>query len=157
MSERAAEPVALTDEERALAEKLDWRGHPRETYEESSNAAKDLAVSLFERDAIPEIRLEYFRNPEYNTGRTKLSRKEVFERNGISGEAILGHSHFLKHLRCFIYGPDLPQATLDGFRHLVVRCEPITSGDWDEFWEFARKERRQRNLERLHAAEELYN
>ena len=85
MSERAAEPVALTDEERALAEKLDWRGHPRETYEESSNAARDLAVSLLERgDAIPEIRLEYFRNPEYNTGRTKLSRKEVFERNKLA-------------------------------------------------------------------------
>ena len=69
---------------------------------------------MFERQAIPDLRIRYFTDPTLNIGLSK-SRKEVFESNGTSGADILSHPHFLRHLKYFIYGPDLPVAAIHAF------------------------------------------
>ncbi len=69
-----------------------------------------LTQSLIERKALPEHRISYFISAEYRLSDTRSSRMEVFESNGTSGEAIFRHPHFLKYLKYFIYGADLPVA-----------------------------------------------
>jgi hypothetical protein len=49
-----------------------------------------LSRSLIHRKAIPQIRLDYFLKPELNIKR-KISHKDVFEKNGTKGDAILRH------------------------------------------------------------------
>lgn len=69
---------------------------------------------LFDRHAIPEIRIDYFFNPKYNIG-TNKSRKEVFEGNGTKGLDIFYHGHFLAYFKYFIFGPALPSTLIDEF------------------------------------------
>ena len=61
-------------------------------------------------------------------GRGK-SHQNVFERNGCSGDAIFEHAHFLKFLRFFLFGPDLPLEDQLQFKDAVDECGMLTSGD----------------------------
>src|SRR5690606_17767870 len=88
-----------------------------------------LTKELIEANAIPRIRIAYFVDPEYNVGGGKRSRKDIFERNGTSGDDILKHPHFLKDFEYFVFGPDLPVSVLLSFKKRVESCGPITSGD----------------------------
>lgn len=92
------EQVALTPEERALLERIDFdgTGFPEpEVVRASGAAAAELTHSLLDRGAIPEIRLRYVTDPELNIGGHGKSRAEVFERNGCVGEAMLQHPSLL--------------------------------------------------------------
>lgn len=146
-------PISLTVKERKLREQIDF--DPRdpgfhETLVRSCDAAKPLALSLLKRKAIPEIRWAYFTDPEYNVG-SKRSRLAVFEGNGCHGEDILGHGTFLKYLRYFIHGPDLPESTITGFCELINRDR-----DRQELRAYARAEVRTRGLDAREASEEFY-
>lgn len=105
--------IELNEHEKGLAEALgSFEISTDEDYEKrigKLGRAGLLARSLLERDAIPKARLNYFFEPEYNLGNPKKSIKETFESNGTNGEEILTHPHFLKYLKYFIYGADLPQ------------------------------------------------
>jgi hypothetical protein len=74
-----------------------------------------LTQSLLKRKAIPELRLRYFADPKLNIRGRGKSRKEVFEANGIEGEAMFRHPHFLPYLKYFIFGPDLPAEAITPF------------------------------------------
>ena len=106
--------IKLTAKEQALLEQISFTDYDHETLRKSCQAAGKLSEALFNRHAIPEIRIEYFTNPKYNIGTSK-SRKEVFESNGTRGLDILYHGHFLKYLKYFIFGPDLPTPLIDEF------------------------------------------
>jgi hypothetical protein len=67
-----------------------------------------LTQSLLDRNAIPKVRIKYFTQPEYNLPTSRKSRQQVFEHNGKSGSRIFEDPAFLKYLRYFIYGADLP-------------------------------------------------
>ncbi len=68
-----------------------------------------LTFSLLKRKVIPEVRIAYFNKPEYNLGRGKASRKDVFVRNGRKDYTeIFSHPHFFKYLKYFIMGANLP-------------------------------------------------
>lgn len=149
----APEPIALTADEQALREQIDF--DPRgpgfhDTLQRSCKAAKPLALSLMKRKAIPEIRLAYFTDARYNVG-SKRSRKEIFEGNGCTGEDILEHGTFLKYLNYFIKGPDLPAATIERFCALLNEDR-----DRQEVRAFARAEVRARGLDPREASEEFY-
>jgi len=101
---------------------------PRAEVLRSLAAAAELAESLLRRHAIPDIRWRYFTDPELNVGGHGKSRRCVFEENGCKGRAILRHPHFLKYLRYFIFGPDLPRETVERFRQVVVD-DAGTSGE----------------------------
>lgn len=71
------------------------------------HASEQLTKMLLERQAIPKNRLNYFTKVDYQTGRTKKSRKEIFKMNNKKGKAISGHPNFIKYLEYFIEGTNL--------------------------------------------------
>lgn len=112
---------------------------------------------MLQRGAIPAIRVKYFSEPELNTGRGNKSHKEVFESNGTRGDDILEHPHFLKFLKYFIGGPDLPVETIEGFCEIIKKDGGyVTGGTLDMLWPYVRSEIRKKNLDRLHAPEEFF-
>ena len=121
----------------------------------SANAATSLTLSLLNRKAIPEIRIRYFVDPALNIG-TKMSHKEIFEKNGTSGENIFRHRHFLPYLHYFIFGPDLPKETIDVFAQFVS-AEPFISGsDMPRLRKLVRSETRRYELNPKEVCEEFY-
>lgn len=151
----ASEPTfALNEEEASELARIDFdfgSGPDRlETLRRSCAAARLLAESLLRRNAIPEIRLRYFTDPVLNIGVSR-SRQGVFEQKGVTGAALLEHGHFLKHLRYFLFGPDLPAETIAGLAALVADDVEL-----DELWSFARKETRRLQLDGRKASEEFF-
>jgi len=75
---------------------------------ENGERAAALMNSLIKRKAIPNQRLLYFTDPEYNPSPGKASRFERFRDNAGGTDEVLRHPHFLPYLHYFICGPDLP-------------------------------------------------
>ncbi|WP_439585385.1 hypothetical protein [Dyadobacter bucti] len=88
--------------------------------------AGKLARSLLLRSAIPKVRLMYFKDASYNLGNTKISREEIFKKNGTSGDNILIHPHFLNYLKYFIYGSALSDGIINELSDLKASTE------WDD-------------------------
>jgi hypothetical protein len=101
--------------------------------EASCAAAADLTLRLMARSGIPGIRLRYFNDPGFNVQGAGKSCREVFEKNGVAGVAILEHPHFLPYLRYFLFGPDLPSDVVAGFVEMVRE-----DADRDQLHPFAR-------------------
>jgi hypothetical protein len=119
------------------------------------HAAQELTRSLLNRNAIPDHRLRFFADPEYNIGGHGSSRKQILERNA-NGKDILTSAHFLKYLRYFIYGPSLPDAVIESFGKAVKDCGMVTSGDIIPLGDTAKKLTRKYGLANNEAAEEFY-
>ena len=148
------EPVALSPEERVLFEQI--TSEPSLS-DEPAAAAVSLTRSLLERNAIPKVRLRYFTDPELNIGGHKKSRKDVFEAKGIKGDAIFQHPHFLRYLKYFITGPDLPTETINRFTTIVIDDRGTSGMVLDQLRRFARHETRQLPPEqRRKAVEEFF-
>lgn len=151
--------VKLNAEEQALFDTICWdldelgRRDDRIDHLEKMG---ELAESLLERKAIPEVRLAYFTDPEMNVGGYGKSRKQVFEKNGTSGRDILRHPHFMDYLRYFLYGPDLPKDTIRGFCKIIEEDRGTSGMVLDQIQAFVRKEGRNRGLNPGHAAEEFF-
>jgi len=153
--------VELTEKERHLVSRIDFdplaRSHDRDTWQPVADAMSELMHSLLQRNAIPEVRKKFFTDPAYNIGGHGLSRLQVFEKNGTRGDAVFRHGNFLKYLRYFLYGPDLPKAVIDAFQKKVLDCgEPFTSGDALSVAEYARQLTRAHRLNSGAAAQEFY-
>ena len=88
-----------------------------------------LLKSLTDRKAIPEIRLRYWSDPDYQIGRIKASHQGLFERNRTTGKDIYTHAHFLPYLRYFILGAQLPEQVNAEFQEVVGDPEWVSSGD----------------------------
>lgn len=125
-------PIELTPTETQLAAELKLNsqrpGHDH-GFKIAGTVSLKLMESLLARQAIPEIRLRYFTEPEFNIGGRGRSRKQVFEDNGTRGTQIFQDANFLKHLRYFVYGPELPAVAIARFREQLDGCQPVTSGD----------------------------
>lgn len=127
-----------------------------QAFRANAELAHQLTTLLLERKAIPKQRLRYFTDPDYNPGGRGSSRQDVFERNGPSGDALLRHPHFLRFLRYFIHGADLPSPIVTVFAKAVEDCGPITSGDIAPLSATARQLARAHGLDPKRAAEEFY-
>ena len=92
----------------------------------NGNAVCALMKSLLARHAIPVPRIKYFIDPAYHLAGRGKSRKQVFERNGCTGDDIFRHPHFLEFLRYFLYGADLPEPVIQEFRTIAKYCREIT-------------------------------
>ena len=134
--------IELSGEEQALLESISFE-HSRTTgYKEvrrNGEADCALALSLMERDAIPEPRKKYFLEQGHNPEGRGKSRMQIFEKNGTTGKDILRHPHFLPYLWYFLYGADLPPSVLAAFREEVAACGMVTSGDIGPLGECARR------------------
>ena len=118
--------------------------------------AVTLTKSLLNRGAIPEQRLRYCDDPAYRTGRVKGSYRYLFERNGAVGDEVYRHPNFLKCLRYFLFGADLPQTTIDEFSARADALHPVGPSDALELGKLAKKLTRSQGLSPLDAAEEFY-
>tara|TARA_R110002020_G_scaffold10801_22_gene41091 strand:+ start:15904 stop:16461 length:558 start_codon:yes stop_codon:yes gene_type:complete len=127
--------LELTPEEKALADKIDFReeiphhedGH--EIYKANREPIMALLKLLLARDAIPKNRLAYWTSPELKPGRMKGSHKDIFKRNGSEGEEAYTHPHFIPFLRYFLYGAKLPQRAIDEFEAQVGNPEWFSGSD----------------------------
>lgn len=157
--------IALTENEKALVGNIDFESFTHESYIANQEPVLSLLKSLSDRNAIPEQRLKYWNDPEYNIGGYKnTSKKGTFERNGKKGGELYTHPPFLKYLRYFLYGADLPDQLIKQFRigckEGHVNFDYVTSGDIEPICKSARKVARiairDYKLEKRHITEELY-
>jgi hypothetical protein len=151
--------IELTGKEKALASRIDFNPsaerHNADSWKPIADAMSELMGSLVERGAIPVPRRKYFTEPFI--GGHGRSHMQVFEANGTRGDDIFRHPHFVKYLRYFLYGPDLPKAVIDAFRQKVIACgEPFTGSDALEVAGFARQLTRSHGLDPHTAPEEFY-
>jgi hypothetical protein len=150
--------VELTEQERRLLNRieLDALSLKHENARQNGDLACELMKSLLLRNAIPEVRMEYFSIPQFNVGGHGSSRMAIFERNGTRGDDIFKHPHFLKYLSYFIYGARLPDRVIRDFCHEVQKCGQVTSGDIAPLGKFAKRQTRSEQLDPGTAAEEFY-
>ena len=123
--------IELTDKEAEDLSgiELDQSALDHEQYQRQAPLVLALLESLAERNAIPKVRLMYWSDPEYQIGRVKASHKGLFERNGRKGDEIYTHPNFLKYLRYFLFGVQLPQAAIAEFEEVVGNPEWVSSSD----------------------------
>lgn len=141
--------IELTEEESALLSgiELDQSGLDHEQYKLQGPLVLSLLNSLAERNAIPEVRLRYWSDPEYQIGRLKASHKGLFERNGRQGDEIYTHPHFLKYLRYFLFGAQLPASAIAEFEEAVGNPEWVSSGDITDITKGTRRIVREHGLQ----------
>jgi hypothetical protein len=145
MSNNKIYKIELSAEEHTLLDQISFTNFDQEILQKSCQASGKLLKLLHDRGAVPEIRIEYFTNPNHYNG--KKSHKEEFESNGTKGSNIYYHGNFLKYLKYFIYGPDLPDNLMDEF------CKEI---DDDDLRAVARRLVRKYNLDSQKVFEEFY-
>jgi len=153
--------IELTEREKVLVSHIDFNpstsSHNADSWRPIADAMEELMRSLLERNAIPEARRKFFSDPTFFIGGHGSSHLRVFERNGTRGDAIFRHPHFVKYLRYFVYGPDLPKPVIEAFQQKVIDCgTPFTSGDSITLRDFARHLTRSHGLAAGDAAEEFY-
>lgn len=158
--ERSPFTIKLTPEEIVMVDTiqfdpLSFRNN-HQAFNDNANLAYRLIIILLERDAIPEQRIRYFSDPKYNPGGRGSSRKQTFERNGTRGDAMLRHPHFLKYLRYFIHGANLPSSILTAFIQAVGDCGLVSSGDIAPLGATARQLARTHRLDSKTAADEFF-
>jgi hypothetical protein len=148
--------IALTDEECALYSSIrfDWRSY--DELSSSIDPMKELAERLLERGAVPNIRLSYFNDPDFNPGGRGKSRAQMFERNGTSGGEILASPSFLKYLEYFVCGPDLPVLAIERFKSEADGSGYLTGGDINDLTPFARSCVRTYGLDSHRAGDEFF-
>lgn len=154
--------IKLTKEEAELLSKIDLRSHHphhddgRASYLNNQEPILALLKSLSARKAVPEVRLSYWNDPNYRTGRVKGSRKGLFERNGCTGSDIYTHPHFLEHLRYFLFGTELPDPVVKEFEAKVGNPEWVSSSDIVPIGKAARELTRRYRLDIADAPEEFF-
>ena len=152
--------LRLTNAEKKLLARLDVeapRGtHGAGTAPYSGDAACALTKSLIRRHAIPEVRVQWFTSPDYNIGGHGKSRQRIFERNGVRREGIFRDPNFVRYLRYFIYGPDLPVSVVQSFEAEVARCGRVSPRDVIPLGKYARQQARDLDLDPSVAAEEFF-
>lgn len=123
--------IELTEEESSLLSdiELDQSKLDHEQYKRQGPLVLQLLKSLVGRRAIPEVRLRYWSEPDYQIGRLKASHKGLFERNGRRGDEVYTHPHFLKYLRYFLFGAHLPAGVIAEFEGVVGDPERVSSSD----------------------------
>lgn len=152
--------IALTPEEAAITEAMAFDPlvfrADHQAFLKNADLAHDLTSSLLARNAIPEQRLRYFTDAEYNPGGRGKSRKESFERNMPTGDGLFRHPHFLKYLRYFIHGASLPPSAEVAFTRAAQDCGPFSSGDMAPLSSTARQLARTHRLAPKAAADEFF-
>jgi hypothetical protein len=152
--------IELAADEKALLDRItldlvtDTDGY--EAYSLNAKLIPQLMDLLQKRDAIPRHRLEYFDDPQFRSGRIKGSHRNLFERNGTADVEIYQHPHFLKYLRYFLFGADLPAEALDRFKSLVIRHSPVSGGDVQDLTKLAKDIVNERRMEPHEASEEFF-
>ncbi|WP_139175091.1 hypothetical protein [Lysobacter enzymogenes] len=148
--------ISLTDEELLLFSEINFDPKSVDDMRGSIESMKRLASSLLSREAVPEVRLAYFIDPDFNPGGRGRSRKDVFEKNRTVDAEILSHPNFLKYLEYFICGPNLPCEAIARFKEEAVFSGYLTGGDINDLTSYARSCVRSYGLNPYEASEEFF-
>ena len=152
--------IALTDEEEKLLAGIELEALALKDHihtRKNADAVVALMNALIEREAIPAIRAAWFSDRQHNAGGRGRSMQDLFSRSGVSGrDELFRNTHFLEHVRYFIFGPRLPAAAIEAFRAEVAERGIITSGDVLPLAKAARRIARQHGLRAQDASEEFY-
>lgn len=122
----------------------------------NADLAHQLTTLLIKRRGIPEHRVRYFTDCEYNPGGRGKSRQDSFVKHGNDHDGMLRHPHFLKFLRYFIHGADLPNVIIRQYSDAVKGCGMVTSSDVPELGAKARNMARVNRLEGSSAGDEFF-
>lgn len=120
------EAIELNEHEAVLAAQVkeanrrSLEDHDYERTIQAGRASRSLMELLLQRDAIPDVRLRYFVDPQYNGGNRKSSRRELFRRNAHGDGVMYEHPHFWKYLLFFILGAKLPENVKTRFAELAA-------------------------------------
>jgi hypothetical protein len=143
-------PVKLTDGERTILRRINFD----DPTPDACRASRELMESLAARNAIPEIRRQWFVDPAHAFSHGK-SRLDNFSRPGRPIEEVFELPNFLKILKYFIQGPQLSAQVAKDFCDAIVG--PGTSGEQlTRLREFVRREIRNSGCHKNEAAEEFY-
>jgi hypothetical protein len=116
--------IELTAHEKQLVDTIEFdRARycrlEREEVIAQGTRARQLFESLLDRKTIPEARLRYFADPDYNLSNPKASKRELFLRTSKTDAAMYEHGHFaLNYLGYFVFGADLPSEVKTAFEEL---------------------------------------
>jgi hypothetical protein len=111
---------------------------------------------LLDRDAIPEIRLRWFKDEKLNPGGNRKSRLQWIEEDGQRGDDVFALGNFPDYLWYFVNGPDLPARTIERFCSVVNDSTTTKSGMMDLLGSFVRREIREQRLSHYSVADEFY-
>lgn len=126
--------IELTAEEEELASEIIFdpeiliQPHNPDKVIANGELAAQLFESLRKRDAIPQLRWDYFTKAQYNISTPKTSRAERFLQNAGSPENVVRHVHFLNYLSYFIYGAALPPDVIADFEKASLNV----FREWDD-------------------------
>lgn len=134
---------------------LSFKGD-HEGFLRNADLAHQLTTSLVERKGIPEHRVRYFTDGEFYPGGRGKSRQDSFVKHGNDHDETLRHPHFLKYLRYFIHGADLPATIIRQYTDAVEECRMVSSGDIPVLGAKARNMARTHRLEGSAAADEFF-
>jgi hypothetical protein len=148
--------IELTNAERSLLNMVKFGQSTPEEIRKSITHMAELARSLLQRDAIPEVRKLYFTDPERNPGGRGKSRQQVFEANNTSGPKIIEHPHFLPYLYYFIYGPRLQQVIINEFKEVSASSGHLSEYDIQDLMQQAKTHIKELRLDPHTAAEEFH-
>lgn len=151
--------IELTEQEAAIRDQIELdalklRGS--DMANRNADLVMELIGLLMGRGAIPTQRVAYFTDPEFYKGNHGRSRKQGFERNGCKGDEILRHPHFLKYLRYFLSGADLPSSVIAAYARKIDDCGMVSSGDITDLTAEARRLTRQYRLNSHSASDEFF-
>jgi hypothetical protein len=155
-----ASTIELTASEKEMLaslsfDPLSFKGN-HEGFLRNADLAHQLTTLLVDRKGIPEHRVRYFTDSEYYPGGRGKSRQDSFIKHGNDHDETLRHPHFLKYLRYFIHGADLPAAIIRRYTEAVKDCGMVSSSDIPELGATARNLARTHGLEGSAAADEFF-
>lgn len=148
--------IQLTPQEQQLLSQICFGSTEHEKLRASLAPMAEVSDLLLKRNAIPEVRRQYFIDPERNPGSRGKSRLQVFVRNGTPECEITGHPHFMKYLEYFLYGPNLPKAVIERFQEVAKCSGYLSGGDFRDLIPEARATVRSLRLKPPDASEEFY-
>ncbi|MBP6303910.1 MAG: hypothetical protein KBB37_01705 [Bacteroidia bacterium] len=147
--------ITLTKEEQKmweLALDKDLENTSSEKYKEILLLREKLMKSLLKKGLIPEIRLNYFFDLQYNLSNTKKSRYENFK----NLEVPYQHPHFYKYLTYFVEGPCIPNELLNTINEIRKKYPYYPSDSLDEVKKAVRSYLKNDPKNKSNLAEELY-
>lgn len=126
-----APDIDFLDAEKVLFEEIEFDGAKLryDTHRQNGERVEQLFELLAARNAIPEHRVHWFTDAQFNPGGRGRSRQDRWSQNGTSGREVFYHPSFLSYFQYFVCGPRLPAGLILAFRQAVEDCGMVTSGD----------------------------
>lgn len=146
--------IALTESESELYSRIP-ESPTDDGWPDVADALESLVKSLLDRNAVPEIRLRLFCDPDYAETGSK-SRQQVFESNGTAGIELYRHPHFIPYLRHWIHGPTLPKDAINGLCTILNKDHGTSGMVMDQCRKHARVSVRKHGLSQSQAATEFF-